>query len=59
MKKLSSKNNNKKNDKMKEISEIDNEFFFRGDFDNKKFSDLNETEVESLVAYIMRHWLQS
>ena len=54
MRKLHS-NNNENNNQMKDISGIDNEYFFRGDFDNKKFSDLNESEVESLVAYIMRH----
>ena len=54
MKKLSSLFNKGKEDNMKKISGIDNEYFFRGDF-NEKFSNLNEVEVENLVAYIMRN----
>ncbi len=41
---------------MKNISGIDNEYFFRGDFEGRKFSELDEIEVEKLVAYIMRNW---
>ncbi len=53
------KNHNKnkgKNETMKKISSVDNDYFFRGDFDDKKFSNLDEVEVENLVAYIMRNW---
>ena len=57
MRKKSSKSNHENGDQMKKISRIDNEYFIREDFKNKKFSDLNEAEVESLVAYIMRYWL--
>ena len=55
MRKAHSRNNGQYNNKRKELSSIDNEYFFRGDFDTKKFSDLNESEVENLVAYIMRY----
>ncbi len=41
---------------MKKISGVDNDFFFRGDFENKNFSNLDEVEVENLVEYIMRNW---
>ena len=55
MSKLSSFFNKRKNKEMKDLSGIDNEYFFRGDFEGKKFSNLDELEVENLVAYIMRN----
>ena len=56
MKNNSSMKNLENSDKMNNFSDIDNEIFFRGDFDNKKFANLNDIEVGNLVAYIMRNW---
>ncbi len=40
---------------MDKFSEIDNELFFRQELEGKKLSNLDELEVENLVAYIMRN----
>ena len=55
MKRFSSIFNKDKKEEKQDFTSIDNDYFFRGDFDKKKFSNLNELEVESLVAYIMRN----
>ena len=55
MKKNSAKFEKDNGEIRRDLSGIDNEYFFRGDFENQRFSNINEIEVENLISYIMRY----